>query len=132
MYNRFYLLFSKIFFCDKEIFSGILRFLGYFSGKINFLRFFFKWNFQVQEAISKNLSGHTVLVVAHRLSTVENADKIVVINHGRVEQIGIYKELAEVDGLFRTLVQKQLKSLFSNVVAFMISWEIQYSTLQYH
>uniref|UniRef100_A0A0M3HTA5 ABC transporter domain-containing protein n=1 Tax=Ascaris lumbricoides TaxID=6252 RepID=A0A0M3HTA5_ASCLU len=64
----------------------------------------------VQEAISKNLSGHTVLVVAHRLSTVENADKIVVINHGRVEQIGIYKELAEVDGLFRTLVQKQLKN----------------------
>lgn len=59
--------------------------------------------------------------MAHRLSTVENADKIVVINHGRVEQIGIYKELAEVDGLFRTLVQKQLKSLFSNVVAFKIS-----------
>ncbi|VDM24663.1 unnamed protein product, partial [Toxocara canis] len=66
---------------------------------------------RVQEAISKNLSGHTVLVVAHRLSTVENADKIIVINHGKVEQTGIYKELAETEGLFQTLVQKQLKSL---------------------
>ena len=66
----------------------------------------------MQEAISKNLSGHTVLVIAHRLSTIENADKIIVINHGRVEQEGVYKELAEQEGLFRSLVQKQLKSLF--------------------
>ncbi|VDD92071.1 unnamed protein product [Enterobius vermicularis] len=64
----------------------------------------------VQEAISKNLSGHTVLVIAHRLSTVENADKIIVINHGRVEQEGVYSELAEKEGLFKTLVQKQLKN----------------------
>ncbi|KHN76663.1 ATP-binding cassette sub-family B member 9 [Toxocara canis] len=68
----------------------------------------------VQEAISKNLSGHTVLVVAHRLSTVENADKIIVINHGKVEQTGIYKELAETEGLFQTLVQKQLKNKTSD------------------
>uniref|UniRef100_A0A0N5AY89 ABC-type antigen peptide transporter n=1 Tax=Syphacia muris TaxID=451379 RepID=A0A0N5AY89_9BILA len=65
----------------------------------------------VQEAISKNLSGHTVLVIAHRLSTVENADKIIVINHGKVEQEGVYSELAQTDGLFKTLVQKQLKSI---------------------
>jgi len=44
---------------------------------------------QVQEAITRNLRRKAVLLIAHRLSTVENADKIVVINKGRVEQIGM-------------------------------------------
>lgn len=44
---------------------------------------FKKPNLQVQEAISKNLKGRTVVLIAHRLSTVENADKIIVINQVR-------------------------------------------------
>ncbi|VDK43399.1 unnamed protein product [Anisakis simplex] len=69
----------------------------------------------VQEAISRNLGGHTVLVVAHRLSTVENADKIIVINKGQVEQTGRYKELAETevrpndDDAEREVVEEKLK-----------------------
>ncbi|CAB3406987.1 unnamed protein product [Caenorhabditis bovis] len=62
----------------------------------------------VQEAISKNLKGKTVILIAHRLSTVENADKIVVINKGKVEQMGNHKELMEQDGLYKQLVQRQM------------------------
>jgi ABC-type multidrug transport system fused ATPase/permease subunit len=49
----------------------------------------------VQEAIQKNLKGRTVLLIAHRLSTVENADKIVVISGGKVVQEGTHKELIQ-------------------------------------
>jgi ABC-type multidrug transport system ATPase subunit len=42
----------------------------------------------VQEAIYSNLKGKSVILIAHRLSTVEKADKIIVINKGRVEQMG--------------------------------------------
>ncbi|CAD6196304.1 unnamed protein product [Caenorhabditis auriculariae] len=62
----------------------------------------------VQEAISKNLKGKTVILIAHRLSTVENADKIVVINKGRVEQMGTHKELIAQEGMYKTLVQRQM------------------------
>ncbi|CAI5438864.1 unnamed protein product [Caenorhabditis angaria] len=64
----------------------------------------------VQEAISKNLKGKTVILIAHRLSTVENADKIVVINKGRVEQLGNHKELMSQEGLYKQLVQRQMMS----------------------
>jgi len=62
----------------------------------------------VQEAIQKNLKGRTVLLIAHRLSTVENADKIVVISGGRVVQIGVHKELINQEGLYKQLVQRQM------------------------
>ncbi|CAI4225841.1 unnamed protein product [Auanema sp. JU1783] len=64
----------------------------------------------VQEAISKNLKGKTVVMIAHRLSTVENADKIVVINKGKVEQIGTHKELINQEGMYKLLVQRQMMS----------------------
>ncbi|KHN73722.1 ATP-binding cassette sub-family B member 9 [Toxocara canis] len=63
---------------------------------------------QVQEAIYKNLKGKSVLLIAHRLSTVELADKIVVINSGRVEQQGTHAELVSQDGLYRNLVHRQM------------------------
>jgi len=62
----------------------------------------------VQEAIYKNLKGHTVILIAHRLSTVEKADKIVVINKGCVEQEGTHQELLNQDGLYKNLVQRQM------------------------
>uniref|UniRef100_A0A915E019 ABC transporter domain-containing protein n=1 Tax=Ditylenchus dipsaci TaxID=166011 RepID=A0A915E019_9BILA len=56
----------------------------------------------------KNLKGRTVLLIAHRLSTVENADKIVVISGGRVAQIGVHKELINQEGIYKQLVQRQM------------------------
>jgi ATP-binding cassette subfamily B (MDR/TAP) protein 9 len=62
----------------------------------------------VQEAIQKNLNGKTVIVIAHRLSTVENADKIIVISGGRVQQMGVHKELINQEGIYKQLVQRQM------------------------
>lgn len=49
----------------------------------------------VQEAIDKAMKGRTVIVVAHRLSTVKNADKVVVIKKGKVKEEGTHRELIE-------------------------------------
>ena len=62
----------------------------------------------VQEAIQKNLKGRTVILIAHRLSTVENADKIVVISGGRVVEQGVHRELLAANGLYKQLVQRQM------------------------
>ncbi|KAK5965742.1 ABC tran and ABC membrane domain containing prote in [Trichostrongylus colubriformis] len=62
----------------------------------------------VQEAIYKNLDGKSVILIAHRLSTVEKADKIIVINKGKVEQIGTHEELLKLPGTYATLVAKQM------------------------
>ncbi|VDO87295.1 unnamed protein product [Heligmosomoides polygyrus] len=62
----------------------------------------------VQEAIYKNLDGKSVILIAHRLSTVEKADKIIVINKGRVEQIGTHEQLLKQPGTYATLVARQM------------------------
>eukprot|EP00058_Branchiostoma_floridae_P020402 XP_002605892.1 hypothetical protein BRAFLDRAFT_124898 [Branchiostoma floridae] len=61
----------------------------------------------VQQAIN-NLHGHTVIVIAHRLSTVEKADRIIVIDKGTVVEQGRHGELMQQDGLYAKLVQRQL------------------------
>lgn len=61
----------------------------------------------VQNAISKLIKGKTVLIIAHRLRTVENADKIVVLADRDVEEIGTHKELMEKKGLYCKLVSLQ-------------------------
>lgn len=62
----------------------------------------------VQDAIYKNLSGRTVLIIAHRLSTIEKADKIVVIDQGKVVAQGKHKQLVEENGLYAKLVKRQM------------------------
>ena len=65
----------------------------------------------VQDAIYKNLTGHTVLIIAHRLSTIEKADKIVVIDQGRVIAQGKHTELVQQNGLYSKLVKRQILGL---------------------
>ena len=67
-----------------------------------------KFFLKVQQAIHKNLKGHTVLIIAHRLSTIETADKILVIDHGEILEMGNHKELLKKNGLYAALVQKQM------------------------
>lgn len=66
-----------------------------------------------ERAIVENLDrfykGKTVVIVAHRLSTVKNADQIVVIDHGRVVEIGDHEELIERRGAYYNLVRNQLE-----------------------
>ena len=53
--------------------------------------------------------GKTVVVVAHRLSTVKNADQIVVLNKGRITEIGTHDELTARRGEYYELVKNQLE-----------------------
>ena len=65
---------------------------------------------KVQEALSRLLAGKTVLVIAHRMRTVEAADKIVVLDDGRVAEQGSPSELMAKRGLFRRMVELQRQS----------------------
>lgn len=61
----------------------------------------------VQDAIDKLMQRRTVFVVAHRLSTVQHADRIVVLERGRIVQTGHHLELVEREGLYRKLYELQ-------------------------
>ncbi len=58
----------------------------------------------VQEALARLLPGRTALIIAHRLSTVYRADRIVVVDRGRIAEEGTHAGLMERDGLYRRLV----------------------------
>jgi subfamily B ATP-binding cassette protein MsbA len=60
---------------------------------------------QVQAALEDARQGRTVIIIAHRLSTIQSADKIVVLDHGRVIEQGSWLELAEAEGAFADLLQ---------------------------
>ena len=62
---------------------------------------------KVQNAIENLMKDRTALVIAHRLSTVQNADKIIVIDEGQVVEIGTHNELYENGGLYRRLYDIQ-------------------------
>ncbi|XP_055261130.1 ABC-type oligopeptide transporter ABCB9 [Moschus berezovskii] len=65
----------------------------------------------IQQAIHGNLQKHTVLIIAHRLSTVERAHLIVVLDKGRVVQQGTHQQLLTQGGLYARLVQRQMLGL---------------------
>ena len=62
---------------------------------------------KVQQAIDRLMEGRTTLVIAHRLSTVRHADRIIVLDAGRVAETGTHDELMQNQGLYRKLVDMQ-------------------------
>jgi len=63
----------------------------------------------VQQALETLMADRTVLVIAHRLSTVTNADKIIVLEKGRIKEMGTHDELMEKAGLYSNLYNIQFK-----------------------
>jgi len=61
----------------------------------------------IQEALARLLSGRTALIIAHRLSTVRNADRIYVIDQGRIVEQGTHEALLRQGGLYRDLYEQQ-------------------------
>ena len=62
----------------------------------------------MKEALDRLAKGRTVLVIAHRLSTVRDADRVVVLDGGKIAESGKHDELVQKDGLYRRLVERQL------------------------
>ncbi|MGB7631464.1 MAG: ABC transporter ATP-binding protein, partial [Candidatus Deferrimicrobium sp.] len=64
---------------------------------------------RIQEALGGILPGRTALVVAHRLSTVLSADRIIVMHKGKVREMGTHRELLAADGIYRRLYALQFE-----------------------
>ncbi|MEZ2445963.1 ABC transporter ATP-binding protein [Chitinophaga sp. RCC_12] len=64
----------------------------------------------VQDALDKLMEGRTSIVIAHRLATVRQADKIIVLDKGHIVEEGTHSELIGLDGLYRTLSDMQFAS----------------------
>lgn len=62
---------------------------------------------QIQEAIERLMKGRTTIVIAHRLSTVRNADRIVVLEDRKIREMGTHEELLRANGLYRRLYTVQ-------------------------
>ena len=65
----------------------------------------------IQESLEKLVKGRTTLSIAHRLSTLRNADRLIVIDDGKITEQGTHQELADLKGTYFKLMELQTKAL---------------------
>ena len=63
----------------------------------------------IEDAMEKLLAGRTTLIIAHRLSTVRRADRLIVLDHGRIVEEGTHALLLAQGGLYARLYQRQFR-----------------------
>ncbi len=66
---------------------------------------------QIQEALNTLITGRTTIAIAHRLSTLKNADRLVVVERGEIAEMGTHKELEELGGIYAGMLGKQKEAL---------------------
>lgn len=64
----------------------------------------------VQDALDNATKGRTTIIVAHRLSTVRNADAIAVIHEGQIAEMGTHRQLLMLNGRYAELVRNQMEN----------------------
>ena len=68
----------------------------------------------IQEAFKKNIPNTTKIVIAQRISSVEQADKIIVLDNGKINGIGTHKELLKKNEIYKEVYESQMKGSDSN------------------
>ena len=63
----------------------------------------------IEEALKTLMNGRTTIMVAHRLSTIQHADNIIVMHKGKIRESGTHQELLTQDGIYKKLYELQLK-----------------------
>ena len=64
----------------------------------------------IQDALKTMMEGRTTIMVAHRLSTIQHADNIIVLHKGKIRESGTHQELLQKDGIYKKLYELQLYS----------------------
>lgn len=70
----------------------------------------------IQEAITELVKGKTLLVIAHRLNTIRNADQILVISDGKIAQKGTHEQLMQMNGIYKEFVDIREKSFCTKIL----------------
>ena len=68
----------------------------------------------IQEALQRLTAGRTSIIIAHRLQTIQEADRVLVLDHGQVVELGRHDELLAADGLYATLHSLQFQTPTQN------------------